>query len=753
MAEIPKSAEGPLCDACAEADMCACCVCGAEFNEAQRSGTQYKDHCSQCSLDLRNIRKACGDDPVEQDDGDDTTNGTGPITIKAWMARLQKTNLKEYREVFSRFKKQTSGVTGRGKKKAEVSGGSILQFKEADEHRQRTRQKANFEPMTMSRFFEKSKIALVEVDDHTDLVPSGNGAKGKAKIKKEIENKKKKEAKCDIPTLKVRTSSRLLPHMRFLSTALKDAHVKYEDFKKTFAAVYDIFEKISASGIAHEESVEIHKFADSDQVGLIKLLGQYLPYYMLLFTVERRFLLVLTISLGSKEESLYVQPEFDQDDFKDEKLRDFKAVLESDTYLHENAPGVKPYQHFAEFDSKIAQMTTKSEINEAWDRKSMKDMESTKSSLDKARQKFEDQRAKLNKETGSGRLNGRTNLNALQLSETDYPIIRGYKATLVPNGDDEATACEKIIQKLKTYLPEGWDSILDQQQLANVAGEDPALITASKDVLSAGFHGGVKGTSFLGCENSGIGTWRVQLSGGRLIAMANVNECLQHFRTTNISEAKQCLAQMDPSTMPDALALPSLYFVYLRTGDCLLTPSGTLIVDKDNDEIDKALEDQDQEDQEDAQKILKPSGDTDDKAANSDKDNDSVPTVPETPPAAATAAEEPQPKDKEPLNETFRPSQSLRRATSAAGSAASKPSAADGGDPAESPKVKSRSAASKPPAADDGDDAESPKVKSPPKKKTKKEKTGKEKASKDKDASKSMSITAFAKPAAAKKAK
>ena len=144
---VAKSHCGP---APCEADMCNCCVCGAQFNEANRSGTHFKDHCNQCSLDLRNIRKACGDDLVEDDD-EDTTSGK-KVTIKAWMNHLQKNNLQEYREVFGRFKKQTSGVSGRGKKKVEVTGGSILQFKEADEHRQRTRQSANFEPMTMSRY-------------------------------------------------------------------------------------------------------------------------------------------------------------------------------------------------------------------------------------------------------------------------------------------------------------------------------------------------------------------------------------------------------------------------------------------------------------------------------------------------------------------------------------------------------------------------------------------------------------------------
>lgn len=127
-----------------------------------------------------------------------------------------------------------------------------------------------------ARFFEKSKCTLVLVDDETEFVQSGQVAKGKARVKKEIENKKKKDVKCDIPTLKLRTASRLLPHLRFLSTALKDAHVKYEAFKTTFASIYDIFEKVTAEGISHEDSVEIHKYADADQVGLIKLPGPHL---------------------------------------------------------------------------------------------------------------------------------------------------------------------------------------------------------------------------------------------------------------------------------------------------------------------------------------------------------------------------------------------------------------------------------------------------------------------------------------------
>ena len=87
----------------------------------------------------------------------------------------------------------------------------------------------------------------------------------------------------------------------------------------------------------------------------------------LLFSVERRFGLVQTISLGSKEEGLYWLPEFDVDDCKDKKLRDFQVLLASDTYLQENAPSVQPYKYFEQFDTSIAPMTTKSEITEAWE--------------------------------------------------------------------------------------------------------------------------------------------------------------------------------------------------------------------------------------------------------------------------------------------------------------------------------------------------------------------------------------------------
>ena len=148
----------------------------------------------------------------------------------------------------------------------------------------------------------------MDVDDETEFVSSGNGAKGKAKIKAEVEKKKKKDTKCDIPTLKLRTSSRLLPHMRFLATALKDAYVKYDSFKATFASIYDIFTKVQDAGIVQEDSVEIHKHADSDQVGLIKLLDPYGLYtskskmYVSHLPVDRGlldFILILSSSSSS----------------------------------------------------------------------------------------------------------------------------------------------------------------------------------------------------------------------------------------------------------------------------------------------------------------------------------------------------------------------------------------------------------------------------------------------------------------------
>lgn len=125
----------------------SCLVCQKVYDDSVRTGTHYKGHCQNCSLDLRNIRKACGEECVEGKDEE-----KGPQTIKVWLADLCKNNIDEYRAVFERFRKQTSGVTGRGKKKAEVSSGSIVQFRESDEDRQRQKQKAGFEAMTCSRY-------------------------------------------------------------------------------------------------------------------------------------------------------------------------------------------------------------------------------------------------------------------------------------------------------------------------------------------------------------------------------------------------------------------------------------------------------------------------------------------------------------------------------------------------------------------------------------------------------------------------
>ena len=87
----------------------------------------------------------------------------------------------------------------------------------------------------------------------------------------------------------------------------------------------------------------------------------------LLFSVERRYGLVQTISLGSKEESLYWPPDAD-DDQKDSNLQDLSVLLATDTYLQENAPSVQSYKQFDQFDGDISSMATKGEITEAWDK-------------------------------------------------------------------------------------------------------------------------------------------------------------------------------------------------------------------------------------------------------------------------------------------------------------------------------------------------------------------------------------------------
>lgn len=62
--------------------------------------------------------------------------------------------------------------------------------------------------------------------------------------------------------------------------------------------------------------------------------------------------------------------------------------------------------------------------------------------------------------------------------------------------------------------------------------------------------------------------------------IADAKELCDYFSTSDIIEAKTQFAAMDVSNIPDALALPSLFAGYVKTGDILYIPLGSIIVEK-----------------------------------------------------------------------------------------------------------------------------------------------------------------------------
>ena len=61
----------------------------------------------------------------------------------------QISNSNRYRKIFAAFRAETQGVSGRGRTKGRFN---VLQYREAEEHRRRSKLSSGFELMTESRY-------------------------------------------------------------------------------------------------------------------------------------------------------------------------------------------------------------------------------------------------------------------------------------------------------------------------------------------------------------------------------------------------------------------------------------------------------------------------------------------------------------------------------------------------------------------------------------------------------------------------
>ena len=92
--------------------------------------------------------------------------------------------------------------------------------------------------------------------------------------------------------------------------------------------------------------------------------------------------------------------------------------------------------------------------------------------------------------------------------------------------------------------------------------------------------GSKQDTVYAGLENFGMACVRVQVTGGRLLIMADAMELAAHYKTNNLADIITNFKSMTAASMPDAVAVPSLVAGYTKTGDIIYTPMGVVTMEK-----------------------------------------------------------------------------------------------------------------------------------------------------------------------------
>ena len=115
----------------------------------------------------------------------------------------------------------------------------------------------------------------------------------------------------------------------------------------------------------------------------------------------------------------------------------------TDDYLEASAAKADVFARLSDADTVFAGCSDKDQLQKKADlvadtvkdmkqvvatlKRSMKDVEGTQKQLQKAKERYDQEKARATGAGGSGTLQGRPNLSNLAVQDTDPPVIRGYK--------------------------------------------------------------------------------------------------------------------------------------------------------------------------------------------------------------------------------------------------------------------------------------------------------------------------------------
>ena len=153
----------------------------------------------------------------------------------------------------------------------------------------------------------------------------------------------------------------------------------------------------------------------------------------------------------------------------------------------------------------------------------------------------------------------------------------------------DATALELsdcIETKVKEWFPFSEIEEDTVKQLIDESEDVGTLERGLKDFQSLYLVGNKGGSVYSGLESQGLCTFRLQLQGQRLVALASASELLDFYKKRSVREALQHFEAMNGDAadgepeVPDCWVMPSLSFEFVRTGHALFCPAGMVVIEK-----------------------------------------------------------------------------------------------------------------------------------------------------------------------------
>ena len=169
-----------------------------------------------------------------------------------------------------------------------------------------------------------------------------------------------------------------------------------------------------------------------------------------------------------------------------------------------------------------------------------------------------------------------------------------FRININKEGDSGLT--KAITESLSQIIPASWaqsggEVLPGSKHMSEVLGDHPDLKPAFEQMTSVWISGRKVDSVYAGLESQGLCTIHGQVSGGRLMVLAAVDELLSFFPSANkcLKTALDKFGKLHAKDLPDNFAMPSLCAVYLRTGDILFCPCGYVSVEKGIQDTSMAL--------------------------------------------------------------------------------------------------------------------------------------------------------------------